>query len=326
MGELARRPLGRGAITLTELGFGGASLGNLYRITGEAEARAAVDRAWEHGIRYFDTAPHYGLGLSERRLGDALRDRPRDEYVLSTKVGRLLQANPTPTRLDTEGFVVPGALHRVWDFSADGVRRSLDSSLTRLGTDHVDIVYAHDPDQYASSAARQGLESLAGLREEGVVGAIGVGTNSTEGLAGLMADGLLDVVMLAGRYTLLEQGALATVLEPARRTGTAVVAVGVFNSGLLSLVRPTAESRYDYRAVPREVLDRALRLAEVCEAYGVAVPAAAIAFPLRHPAVVNVSLGMRNTRQVDENVARYQADVPEALWSALADAGLLAAG
>lgn len=323
MSELPRRRLGRSGLALTELGFGAASLGNLYRVTGEAEALAAVDRAWERGIRYFDTAPHYGLGLSERRLGAALRDRPRDEYVLSTKVGRLLEPNPAPTALDTEGFVVPGDLHRVWDFSPDGVRRSLDSSLERLGTDRVDIVYAHDPDQCSDSAARHALEALAALRDEGVVGAVGVGTNSTDGLAALMADGLLDVVMLAGRYTLLEQGALTSVLEPARHAGAGVVAVGVFNSGLLSQPRPSADAHYDYGSVPADVLARARRLADVCTAHGVSLPEVAIAFPLRHPAVVNVSLGMRNSQQVDGNLARYGAAVPDELWPALVGAGLL---
>jgi D-threo-aldose 1-dehydrogenase len=323
MGELPRRGFGTRGLALTELGFGAASLGNLYRVTAEEEAQAAVDRAWYSGLRYFDTAPHYGLGLSERRLGDALRWRPRDEYVLSTKVGRLIEPNPSPTELDTDGFVVPGDLHRVWDFSADGVRRSLDASLRRLGVDRIDIAYVHDPDQFSTTAAREALSALVVLRDQGVLRAVGVGTNSTDQLAQLIGGGLVDVVMLAGRYTLLEQGALSTVLEPARRSGVAVVAVGVFNSGLLSQRRPGVDARYDYGAAPAEVVARAVRLAEVCEQHGVTLPEAAIAFPLRHPAVVNVTLGMRNAAQVNSNVARYEARVPEALWPALVEAGLV---
>lgn len=323
MSELPRRRAPASGLALTELGFGAASLGNLYRVTGEEESRGAVDRAWDRGLRYFDTAPHYGLGLSERRLGAALRRRPRDEYVLSTKVGRLVEPNPSPTELDTDGFVVPGDLHRVWDFSADGVRRSLDASLDRLGLDRIDIAYVHDPDQHSASAARQALGALADLRDQGVLRAVGVGTNSTDQLAELIDEGLLDVVMLAGRYTLLEQGALTSVLEPARRAGVAVVAVGVFNSGLLAQRRPGPEAHYDYGAAPAELVARASRIAEVCEQYGVTLPEAAIAFPLRHPAVVNVTLGMRNAGQVDSNVERYAAAVPEELWPALVAAGLV---
>jgi D-threo-aldose 1-dehydrogenase len=317
MSEMPRRVLGASGLALTEIGFGAASLGNLYRETGEDEAAAAVDRAWERGIRYFDTAPHYGLGLSERRLGAALQGRPRDEFVLSTKVGRLLERNPRPTELDTDGFVVPGDLHRVWDFTADGVRRSLDASLDRIGVSHVDIVYAHDPDQCSDAAAREALAALAGLRDQGVVRAVGVGTNSTEQLAELIDEGLVDVLMLAGRYTLLEQDALFTVLEPARRAGVAVVAVGVFNSGLLSQRRPSPDAHYDYGPAPAELIARTERLADVCERHGVRLPEAAIAFPLRHPAVVNVTLGMRTAAQVDSNLERYARPVPEELWSEL---------
>jgi D-threo-aldose 1-dehydrogenase len=204
--QLHTRLVGSTGLRLTELAFGAASLGNLYRATSDDEASGAVTRAWECGMRYFDTAPHYGLGLSERRLGQALSAYPRSEYIVSTKVGRLLEPNPNPTPVDTDGFQVPGDLRRVWDFSRDGVRRSLDGSLQRLGTDHVDIVYAHDPDQFREGAAREALGALAQLRSEGVVRAIGVGTNSVDELPELLRGGLIDVVMLASRYTLLEQG------------------------------------------------------------------------------------------------------------------------
>lgn len=317
-----RRPLGSTRAWTSELGFGAAALGNLGRETSDDEAFGAVEAAWRGGIRSFDTAPHYGLGLSERRLGAALAGRPREEFAVSTKVGRLLVPNPSPTgRYD--GFAVPDDLRREWDFSRDGILRSLDGSLARLGLDRVDIVFAHDPDAYRPDAARQALETLVDLRDQGVVDAVGVGTNSTEGLAELLADGLIDVVMLAGRYTLLEQGGLDTVLEPAREAGASVIAVGVYNSGLLSADRPAADATYNYLPAPRELVDRANRLADVCEAYGVRLPEAALAFPLRHPAVAGVALGMRTARHVDDNLARLAADIPDAMWLALADAGLL---
>jgi len=243
--------------------------------------------------------------------------------VVSTKVGRLLEPHPHPTVLDTEGFVVSGDLHRVWDFSRDGVRRSLDASLERLGLDHVDIVYAHDPDQFRESAAREGLAALGALRAEGVVRAIGVGTNVTTQLPGLLADGLLDVAMVAGRYTLMDQSALVTALEPAARAGASIVAVAVFNTGLLSTSRPARDAKYDYGQVPAELIARANALADVCEAHGTSLPAAAIAFPLLHPAVASVTLGMRNPGQVDSNLDRHESEIPEALWDALVDAGLL---
>jgi len=323
--SLPRRPVGGTGIRVTELSFGAAGLGNLYRAVDDDASIAAVTAAWDLGIRYFDTAPHYGLGLSERRLGAALAGRPRDDFVLSTKVGRLLERNPRPTALDTEGFAVPGDLHRVWDVTRDGVRRSLDASLERLGTDRIDIVYVHDPDQYRASAAREGLAALAALRAQGVIGAIGVGTNTAAQLTGLFDDGLLDVAMLAGRYTLLEQDSAVPALASALRAGGSVVAAAVFNSGLLSVARPAPGAKYDYADAPAGLVERAGRMADVCEAHGVPLPAAAIAFPLRQPAVATVTVGMRTAAQVTENVRRYGTPVPGALWSDLAAAGLIAA-
>jgi len=323
MTELPTRQLGSTGLRLTELAFGAASLGNLYRVTSDDEASGAVAQAWECGLRYFDTAPHYGLGLSERRLGRALAGHPRDEYIPSTKVGRLLERNPQPTPMDTDGFQVPGDLRRVWDFSRDGVRRSLDYSLRRLGTDHVEIVYAHDPDQFREGAARQALEALAELRSQGVVRAIGVGTNAVDELADLLRDGLIDVVMLAGRYTLLEQGGQRTALDPALAVGAGVVAVGVFNSGLLSVERPSADAKYDYGQAPPDLIARARQIAAVCERHGTTLPDAAIAFPLLHPAVSSVAIGMRTAAQVDSNVARYERGVPHELWADLVDSHLL---
>lgn len=321
-GELERVVLGSTTAWTTPVGFGGASLGNLYRETTDAEAAGAVSAAWEGGIRSFDTAPHYGLGLSERRIGEALACYPREEFQLSTKVGRLLVPNPTPRGRD-EGFAVPDTLTREWDFSLDGVRRSLEGSLERLGVDRVDTVFVHDPDAAYPGAAREGLEALSVLKAEGLVAAVGVGTNQSAGLAALLGDGLIDVVMLAGRYTLLEQGALDDVLEPASAAGASVIAVAVYNSGLLAAPRPPADATYDYLPAPAELLGRANLLADVCERHGVSLPEAALAFPLLHRAVAGVALGMRSAEQVRANLSRFAADIPGALWSDLVEHGLV---
>ncbi len=318
------RSLAGTPLSITEMGFGAAGLGNLYRETTDDEAERAVDAAWDAGIRYFDTAPHYGLGLSERRLGRALAKYPRDEFVVSTKVGRLLVRNPNPTGLDTDGFAVADDLVRQWDFSADGVRRSLDESLTRLGMDRVDIVYVHDPDQAAADAGTRALRALIELREEGVVSAVGVGTNSASEVSRAFDETDADVAMLAGRYTLLEQGALGDALRSAADRGKSIVAVGVFNSGILASDHPEHGAMYDYRAAPDDVLIRAERIARVCAEFGVPLPAAALAFPLRHPTVVNVTVGMRSAAQVRQNVALSGRDIPPGLWDALHEEGLVA--
>jgi len=308
------------------IGFGGASVGNLRRAITDADADSAIRRAWDRRIRYFDTAPHYGLGLSERRLGRTLATFDRNEYVVSTKVGRLLRPRPTPLAQDDDGFVVPGDLMRVWDFSLDGVRRSVHESLERLGMDRFEILYAHDPDQAYPYAMREGLEALASLKAEGVVGAIGVGTNSVKGIVEHIEAGRIDVLMLANRWTLLDHEDALPVMAAAERCGVSVVAAGVFNSGLLARPRPSDDAHFDYQAAPADVMARAHRLADVCEAHGVDLPTAAIAFPLLQPAVRGVVLGMRSVADVDSNIDRFETGVPAALWGDLEAEGLLTAG
>ncbi|WP_107461203.1 aldo/keto reductase [Streptomyces sp. MA5143a] len=320
---MPRRRVARTSVGLTALGFGAAVIGNLYGATSAADASAAVDAAWDAGIRYFDTAPHYGLGLSEQRLGAALRQRPRDEYVVSSKVGRLLVPNERPQGVDSEGFVVPDDLHRQWDFSRDGVLRSLEDSLRRTGLDRLDIVYVHDPDDHWRQAADEALPALAELRDQGVVGAVGAGMNRSAMLARFLRETAADVVMLAGRYTLLDQSALDDVLPAARETGKSVVAAGVFNSGLLSRPRPAEGMKYDYQDAPPELVARARAIAEVCEEHGTSLPAAALAFPTTHPSTVNVTLGMRDRAQVTQNVALQRSAVPRALWGDLRERGLI---
>lgn len=315
--------LGHGAAPGGVLGLGGAPLGNFAAAIDDEQAARTVSRAWDRGIRYFDTAPHYGLGLSERRLGAELRRRPREEFVVSTKVGRLLVPRVPPREWDDDGFLVPGDVRRQWDFSAGGVERSLEESLGRLGLDAVDILFAHDPDQAWQGADREALASLARLKDAGLVSAIGIGTNSTAGLAPLIREGLVDVIMLANRYSLLDHSALDTVLAPAREAGVAVVAVGVFATGLLSTARPAPGATYEYRPAEAAVVERAGRIASICEDHGVELPAAALAFPLLHPAVTAVAVGMRSPDEVDEDLRRFDTAVPAALWRDLVTAGLI---
>ena len=311
---------------LSNLGFGGAAIGNLLGAVDDEAARAAVDAAWDNGIRYFDTAPHYGLGLSERRIGEALRDRPRQDYVLSTKVGRILEPvdAPNPADRDTEGFDVPAAYRRRWDFSAEGINRSIEESLQRLGLDHIDIAYMHDPDDFVDEALESGYPALEKLRDEGVVRAIGVGMNQTAVPARFVRETDIDVVLLAGRYTLLDQSGAEDLLPAALERGVRVILGGVFNSGLLA--DPRAAATYDYQPAPPELVQRALDIEAVCRKYGVPLRAAAIAFGLAHPAVASVLVGVRSPEQAADCVAMAGVTVPETLWEELRERGLCGVG
>jgi D-threo-aldose 1-dehydrogenase len=316
-GALPLRPLGSSPVLVTEVSFGGAAIGNLFTQVSEDDARAAVDAAWDGGIRAFDTAPHYGLGLSERRLGDALRHRPRADYVICTKVGRLLEPAGSAGR-DTEGFDVPATTVRRFDFSADGVRRSLEASLRRLGLDRVDIALIHDPDDHGEQALREAYPALEKLRAEGVVRAIGVGMNQAEMLTTFVTQTDIDVVLVAGRYTLLDRSAADALLPAALRRGVSVIAGGVLNSGILAA--PVAGATYDYQAAPGELINRARLLEDVCAGFGVPLRAAAARFPLTHPAVASVLIGARNAAEIGDAIRLRALDIPAALWSALASA------
>ncbi|MGH3262423.1 MAG: aldo/keto reductase [Trebonia sp.] len=312
------RPL-RG-MAVTEIGFGGASLGNLFRETSEEDARLAVDAAWDGGLRYFDTAPHYGLGLSERRLGAALAARPRDAYVLSTKVGRLLERNPAPrgSDLPAGGFAVPDNLARRLDFSRDGVLRSLEASLDRLGVSRIDIVYVHDPDEHLDQAIAEAIPVLVELRDQGVIGAVGAGMNQWPALLRMVRESDLDVVMLAGRWTLLDRSG-APLLAACAERRVAVVAAAPFNSGLLAEEEPSPTAHFNYGRPSWEVLAQARSLARICQRHGTRLPAAALQFPLRHAAVVSVVAGMRTASEADAAVRLVSEPVPEAAWAELGD-------
>ncbi|MEV2247963.1 aldo/keto reductase [Streptomyces sp. NPDC049970] len=322
---MRRTRLGRSAVEITELAFGAAAIGNLFTRVDPGQAAAAVDAAWDEGIRYFDTAPHYGLGLSEHRLGEALRSRPRDAYTVSTKAGRLLEpltpAETAAHRGLSEGFAVPHTHGRRWDFSADGVRRSIEDSLGRLGLDRIDVVYLHDPDDHGEAAFREGYPALEKLRAEGLVGAIGAGMNQTAMLTRFLRETDVDAVLCAGRFTLLDHSALDELLPEALARGRGVVVGGVFSSGLLADPRPGAT--YDYEAAPAPVLHRALRIRAVAEAHGVPLRAAALHYPLAHPAVAGVLVGARSPDEVRDSAAQLRTPVPDELWDDLRSEGLL---
>ncbi|MGW3813246.1 aldo/keto reductase [Streptomyces sp. NPDC005046] len=315
--------LGGSGVRVSGLSFGAAGIGNLFTEVTDEQAYEAVGTAWTSGIRYFDTAPHYGIGLSERRLGAALRDRPRAEYTVSTKVGRLLEPAATGGDDLADGFAVPATHRRVWDFSADGVRRSLDASLERLGLDRVDVVYLHDPDDHAEQAFREGYPALEKLRSQGVVGAIGAGMNQTEMLARFVRETDIDVVLCAGRYSLLDHRALSGLLPAARARGISVVIGGAFNSGLLADPRPGAT--YNYSIAPEELLNRALRLKVIAERHGTTLRAAALALPAAHPAVASVLVGARSADEVRDCVRQSVTPVPPGFWQELRAEGLLPA-
>jgi D-threo-aldose 1-dehydrogenase len=292
--------------------FGGAPIGGLYAPVSDETAAATLQAAWDAGIRAFDTAPHYGVGLSERRIGDFLAGRPRAEFVVSTKVGRLL----VPAAGSVEGadeFYGTPALRRVRDYSAAGVLRSVEDSLHRLRLDRVDIALIHDPDERLAEALEAAYPALAKLRSEGVVGAIGVGVNSAPLAEWFVTRCDLDCVLVAGRYTLLDDSAARSLFPLCRSRGIAVLAGGVFNSGILA-----GGDRYDYALAAPGVLARARRVAAVCARHGVPVAAAALRYVLRHPAVTAAVVGARTPDEIRADAGYASLVIPDALWTDLA--------
>jgi D-threo-aldose 1-dehydrogenase len=325
-------PLARSGLEVTRLGFGTAEIGGLYRPVSDNEAATVLEHAWSLGIRYFDSAPLYGQGDSERRLGRLLGAKPRNSFVLSTKVGRLLYA---PGDAPPGASVDPQPLYKhvdalgretfppqvVFDYSRDGVLRSVESSLKRLGIERIDILYIHDPDDHWQQAIDGAYPALAQLRSEGVVRAIGAGMNQAEMLARFAREGDFDVFMLAGRYTLLDHSALPELLPVCLERGVAVVAVGLMNSGLLADPRPGAT--FNYNAAPADLLQRAQRLRAVCERHGVPLRAAAIQFPLAHPAVKAIVAGVRTVPHLDDYPRFMAQQLPPDLWTELREEGLI---
>ena len=316
---------------LGPLGFGAAPIGNLYAEVSDDDAQAALAQAWRRGIRYFDTAPFYGHGLSERRLGEAFARWPRGEFVVSTKVGRLIESDAERGAAINDGFAVSGT-RAVFDYSRDGVRRSFESSLRRLRLDRVDILLLHDVGRLThgerhvpmlAQALDEALPEMAKLREEKLVGAIGIGVNEQEVGLEILPRFELDCVMLAGRYTLLEQHASRELMDEAQRRGVDIIVAGPYNSGLLGDARGPGTT-YNYASVDAATLARAKEIYAICAEAGVDVGAAALQFPLAHPAVAAVVAGLRSPAEVDSAASRRDAAIPATLWRRLQDAGLLA--
>lgn len=312
----AAATLGRTGLDVTRLGLGTAALGHLYRPVEDAQADAAIRRSAVHGIRLYDTAPLYGRGLAERRLGAALRTLPRRTFVLSTKVGYVID---DPAVDATDPSAEPPR-----DYGFDAALRSIEGSLRRLGMDRVEIAYIHDPDAHLGEAIRGAYRALERLRAEGAIRAIGIGSNRVDTLIRGLLESDLDCVLLAGRFTLLDHEASAELLALCHERGVGVVIGGPFNSGILA--DPWApDARFDYEAAPAVWRDRARRLHALCAAHGVPLKSAALRFPLRHPAVTAVLTGARSEREVDENVRMMDTIIPEELWEALRDSGLISA-
>lgn len=327
--------IGIGGLTFTEIGFGTAPLGNLYRAISDGEADAILDKAWAGGVRYFDTAPLYGLGLSETRLNRFLRGKPRDEYVLSTKVGRLLHACD-PAERDGIGkwFEVP-ARNEEYNYSYDGVMRSVEFSLERLGVHRIDMLFAHDLDVFNHGSWEvleghmtrlmdSGYKALCELRDQGVIKAFGAGINEWRPAQWLAERGDFDIFLLAGRYTLLEQEALDSFLPLCEERGIGIVIGGPYNSGILA-TGPKPGAYYNYDPAPPEIIERVTAIEAVCRDEGVRMLDAAFRFPLRHPAVVSVIPGGQGVAEMTSNLAAAQADIPASLWTRLKDEGLLRA-
>ncbi|GIT78382.1 oxidoreductase [Leifsonia sp. LS1] len=320
------RDFGRGGLTVGPIGYGAAALGDLYAPRRDEEWPRIVPAGWDAGVRYFDTAPHYGLGRSEERLGEGLRGRPRDDYVLSTKVGRLLEPNPDYRAGDTDIanlFAVPATLRRRFDYSRDGVLRSVEDSLRRLGVDRIDVLFVHDPDEHEREALEGAFPALEELRSQGVIRSYGAGMNQSAMLTRFVQQTDLDIVMCAGRYTLLDHAAEEDLLPAALERGVSVAVAAVFNSGILATDRPVAAAKFDYSSAPASVVERTNRIADIAAPYGVTVPQLAVQFPLRHPAVATVVMGADAPEQIVRNASLADASVPEELWGELAASGVL---
>jgi D-threo-aldose 1-dehydrogenase len=338
LSQIESRPLGRTGLPVSALGFGAAPLGDLYALLDDATAVATVEAALDAGMTLIDTSPHYGNGLSELRVGAGLRRRPRDRVVLSTKIGRVMdprrRPDPPPAGVISPGFA-GGVPHRAaFDYSYDGALRAFEQSLLRMGVDRIDVLLIHDVDVWThgrdmfetrfKEAMDGAYRALDRLRGEGVVKAIGVGINEAEICARFAEAGDFDTVLMAGRYSLLEQGGAARFLPLALKKGIGVILGGVFNSGILA-TGPVEGARYNYRPAPPEIMERVRRIDAVCRSHGVPLADAALRFPLGHPAVASIVLGAVAPEEIARNVASLARPIPSGLWSDLKAEGLLAA-
>jgi D-threo-aldose 1-dehydrogenase len=325
-----QRQVGRTGLSITATGIGGAGIGNLYKPVPSSDVQEVLGLAWDRGIRFFDTAPYYGFGLSERRFGDFLRDKPRDDYVLCTKVGRLLEplrGRPVPSL----GFADPLPFQPVFDYGYDAVMRSHEDSLQRLGLDRVDVLLLHDigrmthgdaGDRHFRDAMDGGLKALQELKKAGQIAAYGMGVNEVEVCLEALRHGEFDCFLLAGRFTLLDQVAAGGLLDQCVARQTSLLIGGVFNSGIL-VTGPVPGAHYNYGEPPPDIIDRVRRLQEVCAKHGVKLPSAALQFPFSHPAVATVLLGVIDAPSLERNLAGLGEPILPALWDELVAAGLL---
>jgi aryl-alcohol dehydrogenase-like predicted oxidoreductase len=319
---LARQEIGRSGVFVTRLMFGGAPIGGLFAPVGDDAAAATLEAAWAAGIRAFDTAPHYGVGLSERRLGAFLATRPRSEYVVSTKVGRLLVPATGPVE-GAEGFYGTQQLARVRDYTPAGVRASLEASLERLGLDRIDVALVHDPDDYAEEALAGAYPALMELRAAGVIRAVGIGMNQVGMLDWFLPRTDLDCVLIAGRYTLLDTAAAAALLPECLRRNVGVLAGGVFNSGVLADPRPGAT--FDYQPAEASLIRRAQQIQAECARRGLAIGALAQQFVLRHPAVTAIVIGARSADEITVDANQVKTPIPDSVFAELETAGIIPA-
>jgi D-threo-aldose 1-dehydrogenase len=317
---LEKRRLGSTRLAATTLGLGTTAIGGLYSETSEKAAEETMGTAWDLGIRFFDTAPQYGNGMAERRLGAFLKTKSSDDYVLCTKVGRLLRVPEKPEGEDAYYKGTPPE-RPIFDFSYDGVMTSVAESLKRLGVDRIDVLHIHDPDNHYSQALDGAYKALDRLRSDGTIGAVGAGMNQSEMLAEFARNGNFDCFLLAGRYTLLEQGALADLLPLCVQKNISIIIGGVYNSGILA--NPSAGAKFNYEDADKTLIDRALQLEKVCLRHGVPLKAAAIQFPLAHPAIASILTGARSREEIVENDALFHQAIPSALWQELKAEGLI---
>jgi D-threo-aldose 1-dehydrogenase len=303
-------------VPLTLLSHGTAAVGGLYCPVGSTAGTDAIAHAINRGIGYFDTAPLYGPALAEERLGDAMAQTESSSVVLSTKVGRVLEPGSLPPG---NVYVEDSQVVPVFDFSRAGIRRSFEGSLERLGRDRIEIVFIHDPDDHFEQAFHESLPELHRMRDEGLLDLIGVGMNQSAMPTRFIEDGGIDIVLIAGRYSIIDQTAAADLMPAAAKHGAAVVVGGVFNSGVY--MDPTANGRFNYEPAPQHIIDKVLAVHEVCREFDVNPAAAALQFPLRHPATATVLSGGRSPAEIDVNIEQFNADIPDELWAAFIERG-----